>query len=252
MNRNYALPITIVVAGVLIAGAVFWSGKNSTQTPGSTDNPQNVRAYTPGQDHILGNPNAPVKVVEYYDLECPHCKLFNTTMHQVMDYYGAGGKVAWVSRPLPLPSIHSKSPKEAEAAECAADQGGDTAYFAYVDKIFEITPSDNGLDLAQLPVIAGAVGLNVDAFNACLSSGKFTKKITDSYAEAIAAGAQGTPYTLIMVGNDSVALNGAQPYSSMRAAIDAVLSSLPGGASGAAGGTVEAGSPQPTSSPETQ
>jgi protein-disulfide isomerase len=190
--------------------------------------------------------------VEYYDLECPHCKLFNTTMHQVMDYYGAGGAVAWVSRPFPLASIHSKAPKEAEAAECAAEQGGDTAYFAYVDKIFEVTPSDNGLDLAQLPVIAGQVGLNVDTFNACLSSGKFTKKITESYNEAIKAGGQGTPYTLLMVGNDSVALNGAQPYSSMRAAIDAVLSGLPGGASGGAAGTVETGSPQPTSSPETQ
>ena len=230
MNRNYALPITIVVAGVLIAGAVFWSGKNSTATPSGTENPQNVRAYTPGVDHILGNPDAPVKVVEYYDLECQHCKLFNTTMHQVMDYYGAGGQVAWISRPFPLASIHSKAPKEAEAAECAAEQGGDTAYYAYVDKIFEVTPSNNGLDLAQLPVIAGQVGLNVDTFNTCLNSGKFTKKITESYNEAIKAGGQGTPYTLIMVGQDSVALNGAQPYSSMRAAIDAILSGLPGGA----------------------
>jgi protein-disulfide isomerase len=231
MNRNYALPITIVVAGLIIAGAVFWTGKSGTVAPANTDNPQDVRAYAPGQDHILGNPDAAVKVVEYMDLECPHCKLFETTMHQVMDYYGASGKVAWVSRPFPLGSIHSKAPKEAEAAECAADQGGDAAYFKFVDGVFAVTPSDNGLDLAQLPVIAGQVGLNVDTFNSCLSSGKFTKKITDSYNEAIKAGGQGTPYTLIMVGKDSVALSGAQPYSSMRAAIDAVLSSLPGGAS---------------------
>ena len=230
MNRNYALPITIVVAGVIIAGAVFWAGKSGTATPANTDNPQDVRAYTPGVDHILGNPDAPVKIVEYYDLECSHCKLFNTTMHQVMDYYGASGKVAWVSRPFPLASIHSKAPKEAAAAECAAEQGGDAAYYKYVDAIFEVTPSDNGLDLAQLPVIAGQVGLNVDTFNTCLNSGKFSKKITDSYNEAIAAGGQGTPYTLLMVGKDSVALSGAQPYSSMRAAIDAVLSGLPGGA----------------------
>ena len=230
MNRNYALPITIVVAGLIIAGAVFWAGKSGTAEPGSTTNPQDVRAYTPGTDYILGNPDAPVKIVEYYDLECSHCKLFNTTMHQIMDYYGASGKVAWVARPFPLASIHSKAPKEAEAAECAADQGGDAAYYKYVDAIFQVTPSDNGLDLAQLPVIAGQVGLNVDTFNACLSSAKFTKKISDSYQEAIKAGAQGTPYTLLMVGADSVVLSGAQPYSSMRAAIDAVLSGMPGGA----------------------
>ena len=257
MNRNYALPITIVVAGLIIAGAVFWAGKSGTATPANTDNPTDVRAYTPGQDHILGNPDAPVKVVEYMDLECPHCKLFDTTMHQVMDYYGPSGKVAWVLRPFPLASIHSKAPKEAEAAECAADQGGDAAYFKYISSLFEVTPSDNGLDLAQLPVIAGQIGLNTDTFNSCLSSGKFAKKITDSYNEAIKAGGQGTPYTLIMVGKDSVALSGAQPYSSMRAAIDAVLSSVPGGADvapagGSAAGTVETGSPQPTSSPETR
>lgn len=231
MNRNYALPITIVVAGLIIAGAVFWAGKAGTQAPANTNNPQGVRPYTPGQDHILGNPDAQIKVVEYYDLECPHCKVFNTTMHQVMDYYGTSGKVAWVSRPFPLASIHSKAPKEAEAAECAAEQGGDATYFKYVDAVFEVTPSDNGLDLSQLPVIAGQVGLNVEAFKTCLDSGKYTKKITDSYNEAIAAGGQGTPYTLLMVGSDSVVLNGAQPYSSMRAAIDAVLSGLPGGAS---------------------
>lgn len=229
MNRNYALPITIVVAGLLIAGAVFWSGKSSTATP-SDGNPQDVRAYTPGQDHILGNPNAPVKIVEYADLECQYCKDFHTTMHQIMDYYGMQGQVAWVFRPFPLAQIHSKAPKEAEAAECAAEQGGDEAFFKFIDKVYEVTPSNNGLDLATLPTIAGQVGLNTEAFSTCLNSGKYTKRIADSYEEAVKAGGQGTPYTLIMVGSDSVALSGAQPYASMRAAIDAVLASLPGGA----------------------
>lgn len=228
MNSNYALPITIVVAGLIIAGAVFWSGKSGTNTPADGQNPQNVRAYTPGKDHILGNPDAPVKVIEYYDLECPHCKLFHATMHQIMEYYGPGGQVAWVPRAFPLAQIHSKAPKEAEAAECAAEQGGDTSYFAYVDKLFEVTPSDNGLDLAQLPVIAGQVGLNVESFTTCLNSGKYSKMITESYEEAIKAGGQGTPYTLIMVGGESVALSGSQPYASMRAAIDAVLAGING------------------------
>lgn len=259
MNRNYALPITIVVAGLLIAGGVFWAGKSSTNAPANNANPQNVRAYTPGQDYILGNPDAPVKIIEYADLECQYCKDFHTTMHQIMDYYGSQGQVAWVFRHFPLAQIHSKAPKEAEAAECAAAQGGDQAFFRFIDKVYEVTPGNNGLDLAQLPTIAGQIGLNVDAFNQCLNSGTYTRKVADSYEEAIKVGGQGTPYTLIMVGSDSVALSGAQPYASMRAAIDAVLVSLPGsnspqsgGAASPAGGTVPAGSPQPTSSPETQ
>lgn len=230
MNSNYILPITIVVAGALIAGAVFFVGGRAAPTgTGSTN--ISARPYEAEKDHILGNPNAPIKVIEYLDLECPYCKTFQATMHQIMDYYNKNnpGMVAWVSRPFPLASIHPKAPQEAQAAECAWEQGGDTAYWRYIDRIFEITPSSNGLDLAQLPKVAVEIGLDVNAFNQCLESSKYAKKISDSYSEAIALGAQGTPFTLIMVGEEAVTLPGGQPYDSMRAAIDAVLSGLPGG-----------------------
>ncbi|MEK7068617.1 MAG: thioredoxin domain-containing protein [Patescibacteria group bacterium] len=229
MNTNYILPITIVVAGALIAGGIFWAGKSVTPIGGDQGGTQTVRAYEPGVDHILGNPGARVKIVEYVDLECQHCKVFHTTMHQIMDYYGGSGQVAWVVRHFPLASIHSKAPQEAQASECAAAQGGDAAFFAYIDKLFEITPSNNGLDLSQLPIIAQSVGLNVETFNSCLNAGTYAKKVTDSYAEAIAAGGAGTPYTLITVDGDLVPggnLSGAQSYASMRAALDAIFQQL--------------------------
>lgn len=227
MRSNFVLPLTIVVAGALIAGAVFLVGRSGTM-PNTNGGNSNARAYDPAIDHVLGNPQAQVKVVEYADLECPFCKTFHQTMHQIMDYYGTGGQVAWVYRNFPLGTIHSKAPKEAEAAECAAEQGGDVAFFKFIDRVYEVTPGNNGLDLASLPAIAGEVGLNVESFNACLGSGKYQRKVADSYSEAIKLGAQGTPFVLIMVGDESVVLNGAQPYDSMRAAIDAVLSGLPG------------------------
>ncbi|HVY72917.1 MAG TPA: thioredoxin domain-containing protein [Candidatus Paceibacterota bacterium] len=224
MKSQYVLPITIVVAGALIAGAVFLVGKSNNPGTANTGSQKiTARAYDPATDHILGNPNAEVKVVEYADLECPFCKTFNTTMHQIMDYYGTSGKVAWVYRPFPLAQLHSKAPKEAEAAECAAEQGGDTAFYKYIDGVYAVTPSENNLDLAQLPVIAKQIGLNVDSFNQCLNSGKYAKKIQDSYSEAISEGGQGTPFILLMVGNEAVTLQGGQPYDSMRAAIDALL-----------------------------
>ncbi len=229
MKSQYVLPITIVVAGALIAGAVFLSGKSSSTPAPDGSKKITAREYQAANDHILGNPAAPVKVVEYADLECPYCKVFHATMHQIMDFYGQSGKVAWVYRPFPLGQIHSKAPKEAEAAECAADQGGDTAYFKYVDQIYAVTPSENNLDLAQLPIIAQKVGLNVDAFNTCLNNGKYSSRVQNSYTEAIASGGTGTPFILIMVGKDAVTLQGNQPYDSMRAAIDAVISQLPGG-----------------------
>jgi len=244
MNK-YILPITIVVAGLLIAGAVFLAGKSQTGTNPNNGQQQqiNFRAAD-NTDHILGNPNAPVKVIEYADLECPYCKVFETTMHQVLDYYGQSGQVAWVWRPFPLGQIHSKAPKEAEAAECAAAQGGNTAFFNYVDKLYSITPSENNLDLAQLPVIAQQVGLDVNKFNTCLNSGKFASKVQQSYNEAITAGGNGTPYILITRAGstDAIPLSGAQPYDSMRAAIDQVLATVspstnPSTSSGQAGST---------------
>lgn len=229
MKSQYVLPITIVIAGLLIAGAVFLSGKNGTQTP-SNGQAQAIN-FRPADntDHILGNPQAKVFIIEYADLECPYCKVFETTMNQVMDYYNknAPGQVAWVYRPFPLAQIHSKAPEEAQAAECAADQGGSAEYFKYIDQIYTITPSENGLDLTQLPAIAGQQGLNVDQFNSCLSSGKYASKVQDSYNEAIAAGGTGTPFILITVAGskDAVTLDGAQPYDSMIAAVNAVLQS---------------------------
>src|SRR3989344_1522881 len=122
MKSQYVLPITIVVAGALIAGVVFLAGKGTITPPGNTDGKvTGARPYTPGVDYILGNPNAPVKIIEYSDLECPYCKTFNATMNQIIQYYGMSGNVAWVYRHFPLASIHSKAPKEAEAVECAGN-----------------------------------------------------------------------------------------------------------------------------------
>ena len=235
MKSQYVLPLTIVVAGLLIAGAVFLTAKNGTPTPtpnNGTPQAINFRAIDT-TDHTLGNPAATVKVIEYADLECPYCKQFETTMHQVMDYYGQSGQVSWTYRPFPLGQIHSKAPKEAEAAECAADQGSNTAFFAYIDKLYSITPGENNLDLAQLPVIAKDIGLDVTAFNTCLNSGKYAAKVQASYAEAIKAGGTGTPFILITKAGstDAIPLEGAQPYDSMRAAIDAVLGNTPATAS---------------------
>ncbi|MDE2212954.1 MAG: DsbA family protein [Patescibacteria group bacterium] len=224
MKSQYVLPISIVVVGILIAGGVFLISRN----PGSSGNTatQAVRPVD-STDHIYGNPNAPVKIVEYADLECPFCKNFESTMDQLMQYYGPSGKVAWVFRPFPLAQIHSKAPEESQAAECAASLGGNTAFFKYIDTIYSITPSDNGLDLSQLPVVAGEVGLNVQQFNQCLNSNQFASKVQADYNEAIAEGFQGTPSIVIMANNQPVLqLVGDQPYASMRAAVDQVLQAI--------------------------
>ena len=106
-----------------------------------------MRPISP-DDHILGNVNAKIIIVEYSDLECPFCKMFHNTMHQVVEK--SNGNVAWVYRHYPILQLHPKAFHEAEATECAWEQGGNSAFWKYTDKLFEITPSNNGLDETQL------------------------------------------------------------------------------------------------------
>ncbi|MFZ6036455.1 MAG: DsbA family protein [Patescibacteria group bacterium] len=197
------------------------AGTNSTAGT-NTATAINLAAIT-SDDHIRGNlDTAEVVLVEYSDLECPYCKQFHTTLQQMSQEYG--DKVAWVYRHFPLESLHPKAPKESEASECAYDQGGNDAFWQYIDKIYEITPANNGLDEAKLPEIAGEIGLDVAEFNDCLSSGKFTEKVQQHYQDAINAGGNGTPYSVaISQDGTKVPVSGAQPYSSLKSTIDNLL-----------------------------
>ena len=87
------------------------------------------------KDHLLGNPSAPVKIVEYSDLDCPFCKTFHATLQQIMEDYGKQGKVAWVYRHFPLAQLHPDAPRKAEATECATELGGQQAFWALTDQI---------------------------------------------------------------------------------------------------------------------
>lgn len=203
------VPMAIVVAGIIIGGAIFFSrggtAKEIFKQPAQND--QTTSASISGDiamkeigqdDHIVGNPEAGVIMVEYSDLECPFCKSFHKTMLSLMDNYGKDGKLAWVYRHFPL-DIHPKSPKESEAAECAAELAGNKGFWDFIDKVFEITPANNGLDPAKLNDIASQIGLDSAKFKTCLDSGKYSAKIKSDYADGLKAGVNGTPHTILVL-----------------------------------------------------
>lgn len=228
-----SIPVAIIIAGVFIAGALFVVNSDSKESLTALKDNQNSQQASVGEtlrvpgvradDHILGNPNADIVIVEYSDTECPFCKQFHGTMHQIIDEYGKDGTVAWVYRHFPLSQLHPKAPKEAEATECAAEQGDNPAFWAYVDRLYEITPSNNGLDLSLLPQIAEDIGLDRVQFEECLNSGKYEKLVESNFNEAIAAGGQGTPFNIMIIGNEQVEIPGAQPYLSLKTVIDQIL-----------------------------
>ena len=100
-KSSFAVPMAIIIAGALIAGAVYFNkgnkGSNNSNNLVVKDNnvtetakENNVKAVS-SADHIRGNPNAKVKVIEFSDPECPFCKRFHNTMNQIIDEYGKSG-----------------------------------------------------------------------------------------------------------------------------------------------------------------
>lgn len=175
-------------------------------------------------DHIRGSKNAKVVLIEYSDLECPFCKRFHPTVKQITDEYD--GQVAWVYRHFPLDQLHPKADKEAEAVECAAELGGEDSFWALVDKIYEVTPSNNGLDHSLLPGLAAEVGLSESAFKSCFDSGKYTDKIEEQYQGGITAGVSGTPGNFVLNSKgEAWLIPGALPYESVKATIEEALKS---------------------------
>lgn len=235
-GNQWSVPVAIIAAGIIVALAIFYGGAEKRQQAAKVNAPvagqpaagapeQKEIAVKPisDADHVLGNAAAAdVIVVEYSDLECPFCKRFHDTMHQAVTAYN--GKVAWAYRHFPLDQLHSKARKEAEATECADELGGNEKFWAYTDRLIAVTPSNNGLDLAELPKIAAYVGLDKAKFSACLDSGKYAAAIQTSVQDAMAAGAQGTPYSVVITrsGKKSV-IPGALPLEQVKGIIDAAL-----------------------------
>jgi protein-disulfide isomerase len=209
------IPTAIVIAGAIIAGAVIWTKgpmvpRNNNTASASESFEQNLKPVTEN-DHIIGNPNAKIKIIEYSDPSCPFCKVFHNTMNRLMNDYGVGGNVAWVYRSYPLDKpgvdgrvLHPNAGYESQAMECAADQGGNEKFWKYTNRLYEITPSvtsnsPEGLDRKQLPEIAKFVGLDIEKFNNCLATSKFKEKVESDFNDGLNIGIQGTPSSIIVL-----------------------------------------------------
>ncbi|RJR26271.1 disulfide bond formation protein DsbA [candidate division WWE3 bacterium] len=202
-------------------------GANNAPTPNLPSQPQEAGEVKPinDKDHIRGNNKARIALIEYSDLECPFCKRFHPTAQQVVDAYK--DDVVWVYRHFPLDQLHSKADKEAEATECAYKLAGNDGFWKLADKIFEVTPANNGLDLATLPDLAAGVGLNKQSFQTCLDSGEMAAHVEEDYQSGVTAGVNGTPGNILLdtkTGKTRV-LPGAVPFDMIKQAIDEMLKS---------------------------
>ena len=236
---NYITPVAIIIAGVIIAGALYFRGdvtpnNNKDLINNALAKPKAEYTDIKSIDHMRGDKDAKVVIIEYSDIECPFCKIYHGTMKKIINEFMGDKQVAWVYRHFPISygdnPLHKNAAKEAEATECAAELGGNDMFWAYTDAIYEATPSNDGLDLAELPKIATKVGLDTAKFTECLNSGKYADKVKASYDEALRAGAQGTPHTIIKYKGEFIPLVndqgeglGALPYDILKQIITQLL-----------------------------
>lgn len=231
--------ILLVVCTILILGIVIFISFLLTENkkPSLGLGQPNIAQVTPlvatvsvDDDPILGNANAPITIVEFSDYECPFCKkYFIETFPKIKAKYIDSGKVKLVFRDLPL-SLHDPlATKEAVAANCAKQQGGDIKYFSYHDQLFKLTASNgNGLNDENLKEIATDVGLDLNQFELCTKDSSMKAEVMKDLEDAQKAGANSTPTFIIGKSqSDGVIrgniLVGAQPFSVFEVIIDSLL-----------------------------
>lgn len=177
------------------------------------DVPLDTGAFT------LGDPNAPITIIEYTDYQCPFCtRHFEDTWPLLKENFVDTGDVYYIMKDFPLISIHPQAVKAAEAARCAGEQD---AYLEMHDALFAQQAEWSGSPTAENIFFGYAenLDLDVDAFMDCLSSGRMETAVMDNMNEGMGFGVNGTPAFFI----NGILVSGALPYESFEQGLNGML-----------------------------
>ena len=213
-NENYLTFIAIIIAGFIIGGAILMSGNDSVVPEDMEDGEveeviENDEEISMDQIELegypsLGDPEAPVVMVEYSDYACPFCgRFFEDTLSDIKENYIDTGQVRFVYKDL----VVVGGDKAAEAAHCAGEQD---SFWEYHDLLFQNLEEDRE-DWSNSEVHAGyadQLGLNSQDLVSCFEEGRHAQRVQNSTQEAVGLGITGTPGFVI---NGEV-VRGAQPY----------------------------------------
>ena len=211
-----------VICAVIGIGVALTLSPNSTETV----NPDMERSHgtisTAMGSPILGNPSAPITIVEFGDYQCHQCyNWFHNTKPAISENYIDTGKVNLVF--VDLAFLGRDSPKAAEATYCAEDQN---AYWDYHDLLYISQESkiDNGwANSERLKAFAFSLGLDMELFESCLDSGKYSKRVQYNVQQARDHGVRGTPGFFIIGPDQQQFVSGAQPFSVFKQILDPMV-----------------------------
>lgn len=213
---SLSVPVSIVLAGLLVAGAVWFRSGGKVDTTATVGGAKPVKVEL-GSLPILGEAKARVEVVEFGDYQCPFCgRQFHEVEPMIRDQYIKTGAVKMTWRDFAF--LGPESFWASEAARCASDQG---QFWQYHDLLFNRQNGENQGTFSKdnLKKFAGELGLNQKDFDVCLDGGKYTQAVKDDTEAGRVLGVGGTPHTFV----NGVAVQGAQPFSVFKNLIDQAL-----------------------------
>jgi protein-disulfide isomerase len=237
-RRNRLVMIGLVILGaVLLVFAVVWPQLRPIAEVVAVDPGTHPNA----KDNSMGDPNAPIKIVEFADFQCPFCERFHKETEPLLrQYYIDTGKVQYVYRSMgnfvsdniargkgTTPTTESQD--AALAAYCAGDQNKFWEMHAYLfgNALGEDAGSYTDKRLAA---IAEKAGLDMDQFNSCYSSGKFRDRVQQDFQDGQAANVTGTPGFIITytVNGETKTdrIDGAEPFTTFQQKLEAALNQI--------------------------
>lgn len=201
MPRGLTLRLMkLPMASLLILTAFVAAGSGSECVAPPNNCPTTTPPTVLAQDHIEGDMNAPVTVIEYSDFQCPFCGNFaRQILPELRTKYIATGKVRLVFRHFPLSTscnsalssdLHPNACNAARAAECAADQN---LFKQYHDELFLDDARRNALATANLKQYGTNVGVDQTTFDACVDGNSKANRVAADIASGIALGVTATP-----------------------------------------------------------
>ena len=223
--QQIAWIVAIVLGALLVAFALIYPNLKPVGEVASANSGERPMA----NDNAMGDPNAPIKIEEFSDYQCPFCaRFYEETEWQIADSYVADGTVYFVYRSFGG-FIGPESQAAAEAAYCAGDQN---KYWEYHDVLFTNLTGENvgAFTNRRLQAFAETLSLDMDAFNDCFDSHKYADRVQQDYVDGSAVGVTGTPafsITYEVNGEQKQRfIAGAYPFSEFQTQIEEALAEM--------------------------
>jgi len=225
MRNRWMMIVLVIIGALLVAFALIYPNLKpvgEVVAAKSTSRPM-------ANDNSMGDPNAPIKIEEFSDYQCPYCqKFYLETESQLVDAYVATGKVQFSYRSFGE-FIGPESRASAEAAYCAGEQN---KYWEYHDILFANHTGENVGNYTdrRLETFAEMIELDMSAFRSCFNSGKYADRVSQDFTDGSAAGIQATPsFLLTYTVNGETKhkiIAGAYPFSEFETQIEAALAEM--------------------------